>query len=160
VSVHSRPALRLLFTDGDSITIHGRGVRVELPALGAPAKHDALGKLDGFTDVDISLDQVNAAPLHVRRFTLTRSGGSKPYRLTMTGTTTAGAIGSYVGGPLGALGAQLVLPGAGQAIPIQADYELRSDHGRPQVVGGGGQVAGIPLGPLGAALTSAILDRV
>jgi hypothetical protein len=160
VSVHARPALRLVFTDGDRITITGRGVAVQLPALNAPAKHDVLGKLDGFTDVDIRFSQVRADPLTVDRFTLTRLGGSKPYRLTMSGTTSADAIGSYVAGPLGALGAQFVLPDAGGQIPLQADYELRSDHGRPVVVGGGGQVAGIPIGPLGAALASAILDRV
>jgi hypothetical protein len=160
VTVKSRPALRLLFTDGDRLSISGDGLTVDVPSLGAPAKHDLLGKLDGFDRVDIELRQVTASPLHLDDFHLSRSGGSSSYRLAMTGTTTAADLAGYVGGALGALGASIVVPGASGPLPVQANYVVRSDHGRPVVTGGAGRVAGVPVGPLGAAVASAIIDRI
>jgi hypothetical protein len=160
VTVKSRPALRLLFTDGDRLSITGEGITVDVPSLGARAKHDLLGKLDGFSDVDIELRQVTASPLHLDDFRLSRSGDSSGYRLAMTGTTTAADLAAYVGGALGALGASIVVPGANGPLPVRADYVVRSDHGRPVVTGGAGRVAGVPLGPLGAAIAAAIIDRI
>jgi hypothetical protein len=158
VTVKSRPALRLLFGDGDRLSVDGAGVTVELPSFGAKPK-DVLGKLDGFTNVDIELRRVSAPPLSVSAFSLSRHGNSSPYRLQMTGSTTASDLAGYVGGALGALGASVLMPNATAPLPIRVDYALRSDHGRAVVTGGAGQVAGVPLGPLGAAVASAILDR-
>jgi hypothetical protein len=159
VTIKSRPALRLLFTDGDHLSVDGAGVTVDLPSFGAPPK-DVLGKLDGFTNVDIELHQVSAPPIRVSAFSLSRHGNSGAYRLRMTGSTTAGDLAGYVGGTLGALGASLLVPNASAPLPIRVDYALRSDHGRAVVTGGAGQVAGVPLGPLGAAVASAVLDRI
>ena len=159
VTVKSEPALRLLFGDGDRLTVEGSGVTVDLPAFGAPQKN-VLSKLDGFTNVDIQLSSVSAAPIEVSAFSLTRRGNSSDYRLKMTGSTTASGLAGYVGGTLGALGASVLVPNASAPLPIRLDYGLRSDHGRAVVTGGAGQVAGVPLGPLGAAVTSAILDRI
>ena len=159
VTVKSRPALRLLFTDGDRLSVDGAGVTVDLPSFGAAPKN-VLGKLDGFTNVDIELHQVSAPPMRVSAFSLSRHGNSSTYRLRMTGSTTAGDLAGYVGGTFGALGASLLVPNAGARLPIRVDYALRSDHGRAVVIGGAGQVAGVPLGPLGAAVASAVLDRI
>jgi hypothetical protein len=159
VTVKSRPALRLLFTDGDWLSVDGTGVSVDLPNFGAPPKN-VLGKLDGFTNVDIELRQVSAPPLRVSAFSLSRHGNSSAYRLKMTGTTTASDLAGYVGGALGSLGASVLVPNANAPLPIQVDYALQSNHGRAVVTGGAGQVAGVPLGPLGAAVASAILDRI
>src|SRR5207248_646495 len=98
--------------------------------------------------------QVSAPPMRVSAFSLSRHGSSSTYRLRMTGSTTAGDLAGYVGGTFGALGASL-LPNASTPLPIRVDYALRSDHGRAVVTGGAGQVAGVPLGPLGAAVASA-----
>ena len=124
------------------------------------AAHRVASKLDGFTNVDIQLSSVSAAPIEVSAFSLTRRGNSSDYRLKMTGSTTASGLAGYVGGTLGALGASVLVPNASAPLPIRLDYGLRSDHGRAVVTGGAGQVAGVPLGPLGAAVTSAILDRI
>jgi hypothetical protein len=156
VSVSSRPALRLLFGDGDRIAIRARGVRFELPAFGSSARQDVFSKLDGFGAVDIRMDDLTASPFHADRLTLTRASGQADYRLRVSATATPADLGSYVGGPLGGIGAGLL--GGAAPIAVRGDYLLRSDGGRPRTVSGTGSVAGIPVGTLGAAFADAVLS--
>ncbi|MCW3050339.1 MAG: hypothetical protein JWO74_4623 [Solirubrobacterales bacterium] len=155
VSVSSRPALRLLFSDGDRIAIRARGVRFELPAFGSSTRDDVFSKLDGFATVDIRMDDLTASPFHADRLTLTRASGQAGYRLRVSATATPAELGSYVGGPLGGIGAGLL--GGGAPVAVRGDYVLRSDGGRPRTVSGTGSVAGIPVGTLGAAFADAVL---
>jgi hypothetical protein len=156
VSVSSRPALRLLFGDGDRIAIRARGVRFELPAFGSSARQDVFSKLDGFAAVDIRMDDLTASPFHADRLTLTRASGQADYRLRVSASATPADLGSYVGGPLGGIGAGLL--GGAAPIAVRGDYLLRSDGGRPRTVSGTGSVAGIPVGTLGAAFADAVLS--
>src|SRR5438477_2853086 len=87
VSVSGFPALRLLFGDGSGITVTGSGLD-----LGLQQQTDALGKLDGFDHVDVSLRDFQAGPFAVRTFDLTRGGSSAPYHLTSDSRTTAGDV--------------------------------------------------------------------
>jgi hypothetical protein len=158
VSVSAQPALRLLFGDGHSLRVRGSGNTLALPPLGAAPKNDVLGKLDGFDDVDLRLRDLHAAPFDVRSVDLTRRGGSQVYTLRLNASASASGLGEYVAGSLGSLGAALLAPGA--TLPLAGAFELRSDHGRAQVVSGSAQVAGIPVGPLAAAIVAAIVDRL
>ena len=45
-------------------------------------------------------------------------------------------------------------------LPIDLDMQLTSDDGRVQVVSGGGNVAGLPTGPLAELLTNAIVVQL
>jgi hypothetical protein len=156
VSVSSRPALRLLFGDGRRIAIRARGVRFELPPFGGSSREDVFSKLDGFDSVDIQMDDLIASPFHADRLTLTRASGQADYRLRVIATATPAVLGSYIGGPLGAIGAGLL--GGSAPVDVRGDYLLHSDGGRPRTVGGTGSVAGIPAGTLGAAFADAVLS--
>jgi hypothetical protein len=158
VSVSAQPALRLLFGDGHRLDVRARGTTLHLPALGEAPKRDVLGKLDGFDQVALHLRDVHAAPFEVRAIDLTRRAGSALYDLRLDGSASATGLGEYVGGALGGLGAALLAPGA--TLPLAGTFELRSDHGRANVVAGSAQVDGIPVGPLGAAVLAAIVDRL
>jgi hypothetical protein len=46
------------------------------------------------------------------------------------------------------------------AVPIDLDAELTSSDGRIQVVSGGGEVGGVPAGPLAQLITAAIVVRL
>jgi hypothetical protein len=130
-------------------------VRFELPAFGSSARDDVFSKLDGFATVDIRMDDLTASPFHADRLTLTRASGQAGYRLRVSATATPAELGSYVGGPLGGIGAGLL--GGGAPVAVRGDYVLRSDGGRPRTVSGTGSVAGIPVGTLGAAFADAVL---
>lgn len=156
VSLNAFPAARLLFGDGDSITVRGDGLD-----LGLEQRINVFDKLDGFERVDLSLADFRAGPFALRSFDLTRSGFA-PYHLVSSGRTTAGDLAAYGASRLGLPGGPLLRFFTGQAlggnrpIPIDLDMELRSDAGRIVVVSGGGTVAGFPTGPLAALITSAI----
>jgi hypothetical protein len=162
VSVSAFPAARLLFGDGNRISVTGSGLDLELQEPGA----GVFDKLDGFDRVDVDLRDFRAGPFAVTTFELTRSSSSAPYHLVADGRTTPGELPCYgasqlglAGGPLLGLLANQAL-GANADIPIQLDMGLTSDGGRIVVVSGGGTVAGYPTGPLAELITSAIAVRL
>jgi hypothetical protein len=167
VSVRAVPAVRLLFGDGDRIRVRGSGLRFDLSR-----RRDSLEKLDGFDDVEIRLDSVDAGPFEVSRFELTRDGGEpyalrlrssfSPARLAAIGASRAGGggllgslLGATVGGTVGG-----ALPPEARSIPVDMDVRLESESGRARVTGGRATVAGYPVGPLAELITAAIVVRI
>jgi len=158
VSVQSRPALRLLFSDGRRISIAARGIRIDLPPLDAVERDDAFRHLDGFAEVDLRLTAIRAGPLAADNLVLTRHAQAGAYELRLRGSVSPTDLAEYVGGPLAGLGAQLLTGGA--ALPLEGDYTVRSDRGRPRIASGSGEVAGVPVGTLGTALIEGVLGRL
>jgi hypothetical protein len=163
VELKTFPAVRLLFGDGGSLKVRGRGLRVE---PGGP--QDALGRIDGFDEVDVSLHDVEAPPVELQTFELRRRAGERDYRVVLAGTTTprdlARYLGSRAGGPLGrALGdlAAGSLPGGGGGeLPVQLAGTIRSRGGEPDVRSARGSVAGVPAGPLARLVVGAVVRRL
>jgi hypothetical protein len=162
VSVSAFPAARLLFGDGERISVSGSALDLPLSSPG----ESVLDKLDGFDRVDVSLTDFRAGPFTVSSFHLTRASDSAPYELVSSGQTTAGGLAEYGASQLGIPGGPLLGLFANQAvgddtpIPVRLDLSLTSDQGRVVVVSGGGTVAGYPTGPLAELITSAIAVRL
>ncbi len=161
VSVSAFPAARLLFGDGDRISVTGSGLDLALTEPGG----DVLDELDGFGQVDVTLRNFHADPFAVSSFELARDGGSAPYRLAARSDTTPAAIAGYGADRLGVPGAPLlgfVTRNAlgDRPIPVTLDMDLESEDGRIVVVSGGGTVDGYPTGPLAELITSAIVVRL
>jgi hypothetical protein len=161
VSVSAFPAARLLFDDGERISVAGSGLDLGLAEPGG----DVFDRLDGFERVDVALRDFHAGPFAVSSFELAREGGSAPYRLVSRGDTTPVALARYgadrlgvPGGPLLGLVTQRAL--GDRPIPVALDMELISENGRVVVASGGGTVAGYPTGPLAQLITSAIVVRL
>ena len=161
VSLSAFPAARLLFDDGEELSVSGGGLDLALEQ-----QDDVFEKLDGFDRVDVSLTEFQAGPFAVASFDLTRPAPSAPYRLVSSSRATPGALAEYGASQLGFAGGPLLRFLAEQAlggkrpVPIELDMELRSDGGRVVVVSGGGTVAGIPTGPFAELITSAIVVRL
>jgi hypothetical protein len=163
VSITSRPALRLIFGDGQSFRATGQGLAFDLRG-GQP---DVFDRLDGFGSVDIRFSRLMAGPVRVSRFRLTRDGDA-PYRLTMAGSTSPKALaadaGARAGGLIGSLlgsAAGGVLPGGGVSrVPLALDAEIASRDGRPDVQTASGSVNGFPAGPLTVVVVRAVLARL
>jgi hypothetical protein len=161
VSVSAFPAARLLFGDGERISVTGSSLDLALAEPGG----DAFDELDGFDRVDIALRDFQAGPFAVSSFELTRDGGSAPYRLDAGGETTTSAIAGYGAERLGIPGGSLLGFVTREAlgdrrIPVTLDMSLESDGGRVMVVSGGGTVDGYPTGPLAELITAAIAVRL
>jgi len=163
VEIRSFPAVRLLWGSGDRIEVRGTGTRIPL----APGRTEAFEALDGFDEVDVLLEQTQAGPADIQRFTLARPDGDSAYSSTLQASISlrelAQSGGEAVGGPLGsALGglAAGVVPLSGQPVPIDVELALRSDGGRPVVEGATGTVAGLPAGPVVAAVAAAVASRL
>jgi hypothetical protein len=160
VSLSAFPAARLLFDDGEEVSVSGSGLDLALQQ-----QDDVFEKLDGFDRVDVSLTEFQAGPFAVTNFDLTRPAPSAPYHLVSSSRTTPGGLAEYgasrlglVGGPLlSALAAQLT---GNRPFPIDLDMQLRSEDGRVVVVSGGGTIAGLPTGPLAELITSAIVVQL
>jgi hypothetical protein len=162
VSVAAFPAARLLFGDGDRISVSGSGLD-----LGVQQQAKVFDRLDGFDRVDVSLAEFHAGPFAVANFDLTRPAPSAPYHLISSSRTTPGDLADYgaarlglPGGPLLRYFANQAFGGSGVPVPIDLDMQLRSDSGRIVVVSGGGSVAGFPTGPLAELITSAIVVQL
>jgi hypothetical protein len=160
VSLSAFPAARLLFDHGEEVSVSGSGLDLALDQ-----QANVFDDLDGFDEVDISIDRFRAGPFQVRAFELTRHGSAATYHFVTRGNTTAGAIASYgasrlglVGGPL--LGAIAAGVTGNRPIPFDLDMLLRSEDGRVVVVSGGGTIAGIPAGLLARVLTAAIVVQL
>ena len=158
VTLGAVPALRLLFSDGERLEVAAQDLNLELDEREA-----VFDRLDGFTVVDISVSDSAAGPFELTSFELQRDGGG-PYSLLASGETTASELTAFGFD-------QVELPGESfldllldpfveqvdTPLPIELEMELASEDGRVQVVSGGGEVAGIPTGPLAELITSAIV---
>jgi hypothetical protein len=154
VSLDAVPAVRLLFDDGDKLRVEGRGLRLDV------GREGELDRLDGFNEVHVSLTDVVADPLRVRRFALTRSSGQRDYAMRMAAVTTPRAVARFLGGPLGDLGAGLLPGGGDNRVPLEVEATVRSHHGRREVTSASGSVAGIPAGPIAQLVVDAVVRRL
>jgi hypothetical protein len=162
VSIAAFPAARLLFGDGDRISVSGSGLD-----LAVQQQANVFDSLDGFDRVDVSLAGFHEGPFAVANFDLTRPAPSAPYHLVSSSRTTPGDLADYgasrlglPGGPLLRYFANQAFGGSGVPVPIDLDMQLRSDNGRIVVVSGGGSVAGFPTGPLAELITAAIVVQL
>ena len=162
VDIDALPAIRLLFHRGQRIEVRGNGLDIPLEGQRGRVFDD----LDRFAEADVRLDRLRAGPLHIARFTLTRSERDVPYDLAVSASVTARELSEYAGsilGPLGVLLARIgssALPLSTAPIPIELDAVVDSDDGEPIVRTVNGTVAGLPADPLVSALASAIAARL
>jgi hypothetical protein len=159
VSLSAFPALRLFFDDGSRFEARGSGLDVDLNQ-----RVDVLSRLDGFSEVDVLLDDLIAGPLEVSSFQHTRDG-SDPYRLVSSARASPAELVDLGADALGLPGGELFGGLAGQAlgdapVPIELDMELASGDDGIEVTSGAGTVAGIPTGPIGELITAAIVSRL
>ena len=159
VSLSAFPAVRLLFEDGSRFEAQASGLNLDLSE-----RVDALQRLDGFDEVEVSIVDVIAGPLDVQTFQLTRDG-SGPYHLVSRSQASAAELVALGADTLGLPGGELFGGLAGQAVgdaplPIEVDMELASSSDGIEVTSGGGTVAGVPAGPVGQLITAAIVARL
>ncbi len=163
VSLEALPALRLLAHDGDRIAIEGRDLRMDLRLSDLRAR--TLKDLDGFDEAELRLHDLVAGPFRLQTFNLVRAEDADSYRLSMIGSTSAGALVAYASAQLPGLlaplvsGAAAALQGRGQ-IPVDLTANLASDDGRARVVGASATVAGLQVGPLVELLTGAVVSQL
>ena len=161
VTLGAVPALRLLLGDGERFEVDASGLQLDLDQ-----RSGVLDRLDGFSVIDVSIADFAAGPLELKRFELTRDGGST-YRMLASGEASARGLADLGFESLELPGESLLdlilgelLPGPNIAVPIELDMELSSDDGRVQVVSGGGAVAGVPAGSLAQLITAAVVLRL
>jgi hypothetical protein len=163
VSIDAFPAPRLLFGDGDRLSVRGSGLEVDLSE-----QRRVLERLDGFDSVDVRITEMRADPLEVDEFELARAEGEGDYRVRMTAETTprevAGFLGSRAGGPLGGMLGDLAagsLPGDGdEAVPVDIEADVVSRDGEVAVASASGSVAGVPAGPLAELVVEAVVRQL
>ena len=164
VELSALPSPRLLFKEGDSIKVRATGLVTPPPdPTGAGDGNGSLKDLDGFDSVDIQVVGMRTGPLTIARLTLKRDSSGEPYearvQATVTGADLAAFAGSQLGGGIGGfLGgiAGTAMPGATTEIPIDVGASIDGDGKATAVTG---NVAGIPAGPLVAALAAALAAR-
>lgn len=161
VSLSAVPAARLLWGDGDRIAITGSGLDLELTT----DDRVVLDDLDRFGEVEVVISDSDAGPFRIESFVLERKGDG-PYSLDSHSTTSAADLARFgvesadLPGS-GIVGALLNLTGVGgQNLPVDLDMTLESDGGRIRVTEGGGEIAGVPTGPLAELLTAAVIVRL
>lgn len=162
VTLGAFPAARLLFSDGERFEVEARDLDL---ALDQEAR--VFDRLDGFSLVEVSIEDSVAGPFELDSFRLSREGEG-PYRLVSSGVTT-------VSGLVDAGFDTVELPGESLAdlilnqlfgeaddaeVPVELDAELTSEDGRVRVVSGGGTVAGFETGPLAELISSAIVVQL
>ncbi len=161
VSIEAVPAARLLLGDGDRIEVRGSGL-----VLDVEDRPDVLDRLDGFAEVDVALERVEAGPFSVESFALAADGDGS-YRLRSSAVTSGVELLEYGADRLGGLAGPIagfftddVPEQAKRELPIELDMELRSSDGEIEVVSGTGTVAGFDTGPLAEIITGAIVSRL
>ncbi len=159
VSLSAKPAARLLWGDGDRIGIDATGLDLEIARADDPVVFD---ELDRFGDVEIVIADSTAGPVKLETLVLSRSG-DEPYSLEATGATSLADLADSAGEDLEVpgsdlLGALLNVTGVGGSdLDVDLDMRLESDGGRIRVLEGGGEIAGIPTGPLAELIASAVV---
>jgi hypothetical protein len=162
--VSAFPAVTLLGGRGRKLDVTGSDLTYDLSQRG----QKPFDRLDGFARVRVDLRSLDAGPVRLRHFLLTRSGRGEPYALSMRGTTTprdlAAELGTATGGTLGGLIGGLAsgaLPGdAGENVPLSLDASVTSRGGSPDVDNADATVAGLPAGPLTELVLRSVLDRL
>jgi hypothetical protein len=162
VSLGATPAARLLWGDGDHLEIRATGLNLDVDLDEDP---QVFKDLDPFGDVEIVVNDSRAGPVEVESFVLTRDGDG-PYTLRTSGATSAADLAEFFAGDASLPGADILggIIGAtglgGADVPVDLNMRLDSDEGRVVVVDGGGEIAGIPTGPLAGLITQAIVVRL
>ena len=161
-SLSAFPAVRLLFEDGDSFAVRGSGLRVDVTR-----REPVLDRLDGFDEVRVRLRDVDANPIAVDSFELSRGEGEETYRVRMVGQSSprevAAFLGSRAGGVLGGVLGDLAgarLPGGAQRVPVTVDASVESRDGDVEVTSATGSVAGVPGGPLAELVVAAVVRQL
>lgn len=157
VSLSATPAARLLWGSGDKIAVEATGLDLEVTTSDDPVVFD---DLDRFDDVEIVINDSSMGPVQMTSFVLTRNG-DEPYSLEATGDTSVSDLAEFgaetfdlPGGDI--LGGILNVATGGTEVDVDLDMKIESDDGRVHVIEGGGEIAGIPTGPLAAFITSAV----
>ncbi|MGI8749091.1 MAG: hypothetical protein ACR2J6_00805 [Thermoleophilaceae bacterium] len=163
VSISAVPAVTLLRGVGRSIDITGSGLTYDL----GQRDEKPFERLDGFGRVKVDLRDLDAGPVRLDSFVLTRADKDEPYTLSMRGTSTpgelAGELGTATGGSLGGLIGGLasgILGGSGTSVPLRLEATVASRDGRPEVGAANATVAGLPAGPLTEIVLRSVLDRL
>jgi hypothetical protein len=156
-SLSATPAARLLWGSGDEIGIDATGLDLEVTTAEDPVVFD---DLDRFDDVEIIIRDSSMGPVDMDDFVLTRNG-DEPYSLEAHGTTSASDLAEFGAEAFDLPGADILggilsVATGGTEIDVDLDMRVESDDGRVHVLEGGGEVAGIPTGPLAAFITSAV----
>ena len=161
VSLSAFPAVRLLFGEGGTVRVRARGIATPLTSSAG----SVFGGLDGFNHVDIEVTDLTTGPLLIHSFTLDRNGG-EPYHAAVTATVTASDLSAFAGstlaGGIGALFGGLAggsLPFGNTPVPIDVNATVASDNGQVRAESVDGSIAGLPAGPLVAALAAAVGAR-
>ena len=154
------PAVRLLFSDGKRVGVEASDLNLELIS-----EDEVFSALDGFEEVDISVENSQVGPMAISSFSLTRDGDG-PYHLVSDSTTTGSELVQFGAEAMGLPGADILgaITGAiddvAGEVPVALDMQLESDDGRIEVVSGGGTVAGYPTGPLAEIVVGAIVAQL
>ena len=159
--VEALPALRLAWGDGDRIEVTGSDLVLDVENDTA-----VLDRLDGFDQVDVSLERFQAGPFAIQSFELRRAGDGA-YTLRSNATTSgtellgfgAESLGPLAGPLAGFLGEQAPEEAA-EEFDVELDAQLVSDDGRIEITEGGGTVAGYDVGPLAELITAAVVSRL
>ena len=156
-SLSATPAARLLWGDGDRIGIEATGLDLEVTTSDDPVVFD---DLDRFDDVDIIIRDSSMGPVQLENFVLTRNG-DEPYSLEATGNTSVSDLAEFGAESFDVPGADILggilsVATGGTEVDVDLDMKVASDDGRVRVIEGGGEIAGIPTGPLAAFITSAV----
>ena len=164
VSLSAFPALRLLASDGESIKIEGGGLEIDL----SEEPVDAFERLDGFDEVSVELADTQAGPLELDSFELRRGRDDDAYSLRVSGETPPRELARYMGrqaagplgGVLGGIVADTVLPASDAPVPLRLEAEVRSENGRAEADEASASLAGIPAGPLAEIVADAVVRRL
>ena len=164
VSISAIPAVTLAAGRGRSIDIAGHDLRYDLDQR----QERPFDRLDGFDHVRIDFEDLEAGPVRLSRFALSRSASNEPYELSTSGTTTpreladelGSAAGGTLGGLIGGLASGLLSRGADAEVPLRLEATVVSRDGRPEVQRARATVAGVPAGPLTELVLRSVLDRL
>jgi hypothetical protein len=165
VDAKAFPAVRLLFGNGDKLEVRGRGLRFDIE----DRVDDPLGKLDGFDEVDIDIEDLAAGPVDVQAFSLVKNESDTGYYLRMEAETTPVSLAESVGGSLGGDLGRLIAGAGASTLPGGGTTDIPIDvAGQVNRAAGGGvdvdevttTVAGVPAGPFAEAMVQAVLERL
>lgn len=159
--IEALPAVRLLWGDGDRIEVRGSDL-----ALDVENDTNVLDRLDGFDQVDVSLERVDAGPFEVGSFELRRQGEGA-YTLRSEATTSGAELLDFgaenlgpIGGPIAGFLSDQAPEEAEDEFVVELDAQLESGDGRIEIVEGGGTVEGYDVGPLAEIPMAAVVSRL
>jgi hypothetical protein len=162
VSLSAIPAARLLFGDGQDLSVRARGLSFAVPRR----SKDVFKQLDGFKRVTIAISDSQAGPFIVRSFWLERRAEHR-FVLLVAADATAGDVARYAGAQLaGDFGQALAglassaLGGFDRPVPVNARMEIDTSGDPPQAINVQGDVAGLPAGPLAQVVANALLSTL